>query len=60
MNKIDHVIWVRGIIGKILIVKKYVSRMVSSKITEIALDLLIFINFTFLSLYGIVDASIIS
>ncbi|CAK82706.1 unnamed protein product (macronuclear) [Paramecium tetraurelia] len=60
MNKVDQVIWVRGIIGKILILKKQVSRMVSSKITEIALDLLIFVNFTFLSLYGIVDASIIS
>lgn len=32
----------------------------SSKFTEITMDLLIFINFTFLALYGIADASIIS
>ncbi|CAD8123231.1 unnamed protein product [Paramecium sonneborni] len=60
MNKVDFVIWVRGIFGKILILRKYVSRIISSKITEIALDLLIFINFTFLSLQGIVDSQIIS
>lgn len=42
------------------ILRKYINRIVSSKFTEIVLDLLIFINFTFLALYGIADASIIS
>ncbi|CAD8208793.1 unnamed protein product [Paramecium pentaurelia] len=60
LNKTDFIVWIKGLYGMLQILRKYINRIVSSKFTEIALDLLIFINFTFLSLYGIADASIIS
>ncbi|CAD8125822.1 unnamed protein product [Paramecium sonneborni] len=60
LNKIDYIVWIKGLSGILQILRKYINRIVSSKFTEIALDLIIFINFTFLSLYGIADAKIIS
>ncbi|CAD8209125.1 unnamed protein product [Paramecium pentaurelia] len=60
LNKTDFIVWIKGLSGILQIFRKYVNIVVSSKFTEITLDLLIFINFTFLALYGIADAQIIS
>jgi hypothetical protein len=60
INTVDHDIWLKGLLGKIQIIRKYINRIITSKLTEMLYDLLIFINFTFLALYGIVDAPIIS
>lgn len=60
LNNPDKIVWMRGVIGKVKTIRKYLNLIITSKITEILYDLLILINFTFLALYGIIDASIIS
>lgn len=46
--------------GKLLILRKYTLIILDNKISQLFFDLVILINFIFLSLYGIVDSYIIS
>jgi hypothetical protein len=54
------VIWLNGIKGKIIIFRKIVFNLVSSKFSTLFVDGIILMNFIFLSSIGIVSNELIS
>lgn len=46
--------------GKLLILRKYSCTLINSKLTQLFFDIVILVNFIFLSLYGILNSFYIS
>ncbi|CAD8191236.1 unnamed protein product [Paramecium pentaurelia] len=59
MNNFNYLIWMPTIGGKLLIIRRYTLIILDNQITQLFFDLIILINFIFLSLYGIADPKII-
>ncbi|CAD8196993.1 unnamed protein product [Paramecium pentaurelia] len=60
LNKVDIIIWIKGFKGIYIMSQKYAYIIVTTRFSQFFFDLVILNNFTFLSLQGIVDISIIS
>ncbi|CAD8095957.1 unnamed protein product [Paramecium sonneborni] len=59
LNQKDIMIWMKGLKGKILNFTKYSNIIITSSTSRVCFDLVIFINFTFLSLWNIADSKTI-
>ncbi|CAD8096268.1 unnamed protein product [Paramecium sonneborni] len=59
LNQRDILIWMKGLKGKIQNFTKYANIIITSSISRVCFDLVIFINFTFLSLWNIADSNTI-
>ncbi|CAD8121632.1 unnamed protein product [Paramecium sonneborni] len=60
LNFIDIQIWMLGFKGKIETLRKYSYLFITSQISQLFFDMVILINFTFLSLQGIANSVTIS
>ncbi|CAD8181015.1 unnamed protein product [Paramecium pentaurelia] len=60
LNNFNQLIWMPTIGGKLLIMRRYTLIIIDNQITQLFFDLIILINFIFLSLYGIANPIIIS
>ncbi|CAD8054705.1 unnamed protein product [Paramecium primaurelia] len=59
LNKKDVLIWMKGLKGIILNFNKHTNIIITSSTSQTFFDLIIFINFTFLALWNIVDSTTI-
>ncbi|CAD8147067.1 unnamed protein product [Paramecium octaurelia] len=59
LNKKDILIWMKGIKGMVLNFNKHTNLIITSSTSQTFFDLVIFINFTFLALWNIVDSTTI-
>ncbi|CAD8114498.1 unnamed protein product [Paramecium sonneborni] len=59
LNNYNPLIWMPTLGGKLLILRRYTLIFIDNKISKLFFDFIILINFIFLSLYGIVDVSVI-
>ncbi|CAD8200926.1 unnamed protein product [Paramecium octaurelia] len=59
LNQRDVLIWMKGLKGKILNLIKYTNLIITSTTSRVCFDLVIFINFTFLSLWNIANSNTI-
>ncbi|CAD8095967.1 unnamed protein product [Paramecium sonneborni] len=60
LNNFNKLIWMPTIGGKLLILRRYTLILIDNQVNQLFFDLIILINFIFLSLYGIADPIIIS
>ncbi|CAD8075875.1 unnamed protein product [Paramecium primaurelia] len=60
LNHIDYLIWLVGIRGKIIIIRKITFMIITNKFTNFFVDCVILINFLCLSLIGIISNQFLS
>ncbi|CAD8091567.1 unnamed protein product [Paramecium primaurelia] len=59
LNQKDLLIWMKGLKGMFLNFNKHTNKIITSSTSQTFFDLIIFINFTFLALWNIVDSTTI-